>query len=211
MRGPQCSAGTEGEGRPGQGSGGAAPCPVSVAPQGLLWSPSWGRLSLQSDSARPPSVAAAAKAAPAVGVPAGPGLFLSTLLFVFFQCHSKREEKGKKKKRKKLLRDDSELFAKVPFIVMQRGHPSPPGRKDVQHVLRPCLAVALSRVPYPTEALPRGDVALPCGRWPPVGPSPSTPHAICEGLGEQDGASGGLGQLWRGGRLGGKRPAAPWP
>ena len=98
MRGPQCSAGTEGEGRPGQGSGGAAPCPVSVAPQGLLWSPSWGRLSLQSDSARPPSVAAAAKAAPAVGVPAGPGLFLSTLLFVFFQCHSKREEKGKKKK-----------------------------------------------------------------------------------------------------------------
>ena len=33
---------------------------------------------------------------------------------------------------------------------------------------------------------------------------PAPPHAGCEGLGEQDGASRGEG-------LGGKRPAAPWP
>ena len=89
-------------GRGGQGKAGAAPCPVSVAPQGLLWSPSQGRLSLWSDSARPPSVAAAAEADPAVGVPAGPGLFLSALLFVFFQCHSKREEERKKKKKEEI-------------------------------------------------------------------------------------------------------------
>ena len=81
----------------------------------------------------------------------------------------------------------------------REGTPPHPGRKDFQRILRPCLAAALSRVPHPTGALPRGDVPLPCGRRPPGGPSPSTPHAICEGLGEQDGASGGLGQLWGGG------------
>lgn len=91
---------------------------------------------------------------------AGAGRFLSSLFFVFFQGHSKREEEKEiKKKRKQLFRDDSELFAKVPFIVTQGGRPSPPGRKDFQRVLGPCLAAPLSRVPHLTWTLP-GEASL---------------------------------------------------
>ena len=174
MRGPQHSAGTGGEGRPGKG-GGAAPCAVLAVPRGLLWSPSRGHLSLQSDSTCPPSAAAAAEAAPAAGVPAGARALSLRLALCFLPVPLKKRRKGGEKS-KKLLRDDSELSAKVPFIVMQRGHPSPPGRKDFQRVLRPCLATALSQVPHP-RALPRGDVPIPPGRGrrPPGGPSPSPP------------------------------------
>ena len=64
-----------------------------------------------------------------------------------FSSSATQKEKKKKKKRKKLLRDDSELFAKVPFISMQRGHPSPTGYK---------------RFPVHSQALPgRGSLPGP--------------------------------------------------
>ena len=213
MRDPQCSAGTEGVGRPGQGSGGGGPLPRLGRPAGFAVVTVPG-LPVPAVRQRPPTQRGhSCRGCPRRGSASRARALSLRPALCFLPVPLKKRKRKRKKKRKKLLRDDSELFAKVPFIVMQRGHPSPPGRKDVQRVLRPCLAVALSRVPYPTGALPRGDVPLPRGRQPPVGPSPSTPNAICEGLGEQDGASGDLGQLWRGRgvRLGGKRPAAPWP
>lgn len=183
--------------------GRAAPCAVLAAPRGLLWSPSRGRLSLQSDSTCPPGVAAADEAAPAAGVPAGARALSLRLALCFPLVPLKKRRKGGKKS-KKLLRDDSELFAKVPFIVMQRGHPSPPGRKDFQRVLRPCLATALSQVPHP-RALPRGDVPIPPGRGrrPPGGPSPSPPRMpVVRGLESRMGPF--RGRVWVG-----RGPRAP--
>ena len=57
----------------------------------------------------------------------GQGSFSPPCSLFSSSATQKEKKREKKKKRKKLLRDDSELFAKVPFIIMQRGHPSPSG------------------------------------------------------------------------------------
>ena len=100
----------------------------------------------------------------------------------------------KEKKREKKGRNCSEMIQsflqKCLLSSCREGTPPHPGRKDFQRILRPCLAAALSRVPHPTGALPRGDVPLLCGRRPPGGPSPSTPMLFVRGLASRMGPLG---------------------
>lgn len=96
-----------GEGRPGLG-GRAVPCPVSVPAQGLRWSPSRGQLSLRSDGARPPSVAAAAEAATPASASWGQGA--SSPPCSLFSSSATQKEKKKKKFKKKKGSNCSEMI-----------------------------------------------------------------------------------------------------
>lgn len=203
MRGPQHSAGTGGEGRPGKG-GGAAPCAVLAAPRGLLWSPSRGHLSLQSDSTCPPSAAAAAEAAPAAGVPAGARALSLRLPLCFLPVPLKKRRKGGKK-----ARNCSEMIQSFlqKCLLSSCREGTPPHR--VEKISSAFSGPAWPRLSprSPTPGRCRGETYLfllvvVAGH--PEALPPAPPHAGCEGLGEQDGASRGEG-------LGGKRPAAPWP
>ena len=103
----------------------------------------------------PPWECQPGQAAPAVGVPAGPGLFLSALLFVFFQCHSKREkEKGKKKGR-----NCSEM---------------------IQSFLQKCL-LSSCREGTPPHRVEKMSSAFSGPAWPWLSPGSPTPPGRCRG------------------------------
>ena len=97
------------------------------------------------------------------------GHFLSSLFFVSFQCHSKREEKEIKKKKG----SNSGLFAKVQKS-RGEGTPPRPGEKISSAFSDPAWPPSLPG-PHLTQTLPRGDVPLPRGHRPPGGPSPRPP------------------------------------
>lgn len=201
MRGAQRSAGTGGRG--GQDWGAGQPPAPSRSPRRVCGGhppgvscpcgqtapahPAWQQL----PRLPPPRVPAGARALP----------LLPVLCFLPVPLKRRRRKRNFKKKGKQLLRDDSELFAKVPFIVTQGGRPSPPRRKDFQRVLGPCLAASLSRVPHLTRTLPRGDVPLPRGHRPPGGPSPRPPMLVVRGLESRMGPLGvwvSCGGVWVG-------------